>query len=375
MRIGIDCRLWNQTGVGRYIRNLVIELSKIDSKNAYILFARTADRKDIEQLANSTWQVVSADIKWHGIAEQLKFPTFLNRFDLDLVHFPYFSVPILYNKPFVMTIHDLIVNKHATGRASTLPFPLYTVKRFGYHKVLGSAIGRAKKIIVPSYAVRNDLMEEYPTIDATKLEVIYEGGFATKNQEPRTKNKKMSGQYLLRVGNYYPHKNVEGLLRAFAFLIQHPTSNIKDLKLVLVGKKDYFYERMEQLVQKLGIGSNILFLDNIGDSELARLYKNAAATIVPSFAEGFSLTAVEAMSVGSPIVASDIPVHREVCADAVIYFDPNNVNIIAERIGFALDLNERSRKELIAQGKKQALKFSWQKMAKETLKVYKSVSS
>lgn len=374
MRIGIDVRLWGQTGVGTYIRNLVTNLSEIDKKNEYVLFARSFDKKDVEDNVPKSWVIVSADIPWHGISEQLKFPKLLNKFNLDLVHFPYFSVPIFYRRPYVITVHDLIVNRFNTGRASTLPLPFYVVKRLGYQTVLGNAIGQAKKIIVPTGTVGRDLMREYPFADKSKIQVTYEGGFDKELNPPAggSKLKKIDGKYLLRVGNYYPHKNVEGLITGFKLFLNQRSAKVEQPKLILVGKKDYFYERMEKLVQSLGISSNILFLDNIDDSELVSLYKNAAATIVPSFAEGFSLTCVEAMSLGSPVLVSDIPVHREVCEDAAIYFDPKDLKNIAERIGFALDLIDSSRKELVEQGKKQAKKFSWRKMAEETLKIYES---
>ncbi len=381
MKIGIDARLWSATGVGRYIRNLVTELAKIDSKNEYILFCQSKDREDVNSMIHDSdtskklvplrerFMIQTTDIPWHSVEEQIRLPQILNKQKLDLMHFTYFSVPILYNKPFVMTLHDLIVNKHATGRASTLPLPLYAIKRLGYHAVLGSAIGRAKKIIVPSNAVAANLHEEYPALPKENIEVIYEGGF---EKEFKIKNLKfkIDKPYLLRVGNYYPHKNVEGLLEAFRLVLEKRIAKSDQLKLILVGKKDYFYNRIQKLTLRLGVGEDIIFLDNVDDGELNHLYKNAIATVVPSLAEGFSLTCVEAMSLGSPVVASDIPVHREVCDDAAIYFDPTNPLNISERLGFALDLTESSRKELISQGKKQSSKFSWEKMATETLQVY-----
>src|SRR4051812_22356097 len=120
MKIGIDARLWNETGVGRYIRNLVKELQLIDKKNEYILFVRKADFDKVSsQIVNSKFLVKVADIRWHTIEEQIKLPRILNNENLDLMHFPYFSVPIRYKKTFVITIHDLILNHFSTGKAST----------------------------------------------------------------------------------------------------------------------------------------------------------------------------------------------------------------------------------------------------------------
>src|ERR1035437_3845411 len=150
MRIGIDARLWEQTGVGRYIRNLVVNLQKIDKKNHYVLFIRNQDLESVEkQIKNKNWKIVETNIKWHSISEQVEFPLVLNKQKLDLVHFPYFSVPILYKRPYVVTIHDLIINHFSTGEASTLFYPLYFGKRASYKFIIKQAAKNAKKIIVP----------------------------------------------------------------------------------------------------------------------------------------------------------------------------------------------------------------------------------
>src|SRR5947209_4569205 len=129
MRIGIDARLWNQTGVGRYIRNLVLNLGKIDKKNEYVLFTLA---KNNVRVNSSNFKIVETDIPWHSLREQFEFTSLLKREDLDLVHFPYISAPLFYNKPFVLTIHDLIIHHYPTGRASTLPFPFYGIKLLAY---------------------------------------------------------------------------------------------------------------------------------------------------------------------------------------------------------------------------------------------------
>lgn len=370
MKIGIDVRLWNETGVGRYIRNLVANLSAIDHETEYILFARTQDEKAIRSMVNSQWSIANADVPWHGVWEQVLLPRILNEQSLDLMHFPYFSVPFFYRRPYVVTVHDLIVNRFNTGRASTLPYPLYFAKRIGYQAVLGNAVYRAKNIVVPSNAVKDDLLKTYPYITPSKIEVTYEGGFESSQKLEAKSQKLIEGRYLLRVGNFYPHKNVEGLLSAFKDFLDDVEN--RDIRLVLVGKRDYFYKRIEENIKKLNISSNVVFLPNASDSELFSLYKNAVATVVPSFQEGFSLTAVEAMACGSPVIASDIPVHREVCQDAAMYCNPGVVNDIKQKINFACSLTSSSRKEFIEQGKKRVKQFSWEKMAKETLAIYQS---
>ena len=363
MLIGIDARLWNQTGVGRYIRNLVTNLNVLDKKNSYVLFIRSEDEWQVKKGLGLNFKVVICNIKWHSLKEQIQFASFLNFYKLDLMHFPYFSVPFLYRKKFIVTVHDLIINKFNTGKASTLPYPLYLTKRFGYKFILSNALRNSQKIIVPSIAIKNDLVLNYKKIPQQKIEVTYEGAFEENNYI----NKKLiDGDYLLRVGNFYPHKNVKTLLRAFKNL------NNKNLKLVLVGKKDFFYNQILFTVQNLNIENKVIFLENPNDENLFALYKNAKATIVPSFMEGFSLTAVEAMSIGSPLIVSDIKVHREICKTEAFYFNPEDELDLQTKIKKVLVLSQNQREALIENEIKRSKVFSWKKMTKETLKVYES---
>ena len=171
MKIGIDCRLWSETGVGRYIRNLVSELSKIDAKTIYVLFALDKDISSIKhQVLGRNFKIVAVDIRWHTIEEQLRFPQIISRENLDLMHFPYISVPIFYNKPFVVTIHDLIPYHFPTGEASTLFLPLYKLKSLGYEFVISAAAKKAKKIIAVSNATKKEIVDHLK-VDLNKVVV------------------------------------------------------------------------------------------------------------------------------------------------------------------------------------------------------------
>lgn len=359
MRIGIDARLWNQTGVGRYIRNLVINLERIDKKNEYILFARGEDLKQ-SKIQNPKFKIITADISWHSIEEQLKFPLLLNKYNLDLIHFPYISVPIFYNKPFVVTIHDLIPLHFPTGKASTLPLPIYGIKQLGYRYVLSSAAKRAKKIISPSNSTKKDIVE-YLKIPKGKIEVIYEG------VDENLKNKEISKKenILLYVGNAYPHKNLTTLLYALK------NSEISFIKLIMVGKEDYFYKRLKNKVKEMNLEDRVKFQGLATEEELSLLYKRAKAVIIPSFIEGFGLPALEGMANGCQVLASDIPVLHEVSKDAAIYFDPRNINDLVQKLKSVYS-GEKSNKINIKRGLERAKEFSWGKTAKETLKLYES---
>lgn len=409
MRIGIDCRLWEQTGVGRYIKNLIINLSNIDKTNEYILFVRSQDAEGIKkQIANSKWRIVKTDIRWHSVAEQVELPKILAREKLDLVHFPYFSVPIFYDKPFVVTIHDLIINHFSTGKASTLVYPLYLAKRHAYKFVISQAASKAKMVIVPSNASKEEVVNHLK-VPASKIKVIYEGMDQDisnlKTQKSRLPKPGTGGQanlipgkYFLYVGNAYPHKNLERLIKAFC-MFQGPVANLlpasapnpfgeplaqsvravgspsaratlRDVKLVLVGKKDYFYRKLEEKNKC----NNLIYFGKANDHELADLYSYALALVMPSLMEGFGLPILEAMSLRCPVLASNIAVFKEVAGDEAVYFNPTDVGDIADKLE-SIILNPESKSKLIEKAYQKTKEFSWEKMAKETLKIYSSAGS
>jgi len=378
MKIGIDCRLWSETGVGRYIRNLVLNLQKLDEKNDYILFVLPKDRggilKQVEDaprgIQNDKFKIVEADIGWHTIAEQLKFPKILDQENLDLVHFPYFSVPIFYNRPFVVTIHDLIMHHFSTGQASTHSSIFYRIKLLGYKYVISQAARKAQKIIAVSNATKDEIVDHLK-INPQKIAVSYEGAddkisnLPTSSRSAGLRGASKITNYFLYVGNAYPHKNLDRLLEAFKKLNS-------DVNLVLVGKEDYFYKRLKRKSELMDLSKKVFFLQNVRDEELSNLYQNALALIVPSLMEGFGLPALEAMANNCLVLASDIPVLREVCGDGAIYFDPYNVKDIAQKMKDVYLNNIYHLSEKKEQGLERAKLFSWEKMAKETLKVYES---
>lgn len=376
MRIGIDARLWNETGVGRYIRNLVEQLLIIDKTNDYVLFVRFVDSQNIKnqilkiknefKIENLKLKIVNCNIHWHSLDEQVKFPQVLYKEKLDLMHFPYFSLPVFYTRPFVVTIHDLIINHFPTGKASTLPYPLYHIKRLGYNLVMDYAVKKSQRIIVPLKAVKDDVMQTFNLSDE-KIVVTYEGveeKSKIKNQKLKTQIKEQ--KYFLYVGNAYPHKNLERLIEAFGLFKKEITD---DVKLILVGKDDYFYKRLHRKIEQNRM-QNIIFKHDVSDEELFALYAKAKAFVSPSLMEGFGLPPLEAMSASCPVILSDIPSFREVCQDAGNYFDPLSLESLQEQLYAVYTMDQKKREEKIKTGLERVKKFSWKKMAEETLEIY-----
>jgi glycosyltransferase involved in cell wall biosynthesis len=173
MKILLDARMYGprHTGNGRYTMNLVMELAAIDKTSEFIILLRKDNYSDVKLPVN--WTKVLADFKHYSLEEQIKLPFIISKYKPDLVHFPHFNVPILYFGKFIVTIHDLIMHKFKGGEATTRKFPLYQLFRLGYYLSFAKAVYGSRKVIVPSRAVKNDLLKYYK-INKEKVEVVYE---------------------------------------------------------------------------------------------------------------------------------------------------------------------------------------------------------
>lgn len=370
MKIGIDCRIWGvrHGGIGRYTQELVQNLQKLDKKNEYVLFCRASDIDDITTGKN--FRKVLADIKHYTFAEQLMLPRILTRENLDLLHVPHFNVPVLYKGKFVTTIHDLTWHEIKGLGVTTLSAPAYYFKYVAYRSVVKKTVSRAVKIIVPSNAVKKDLTRRF-SLQPEKVVVTYEGATI---QKLNTQSKKdillkygIKKPYILYVGSLYPHKNVEIVALALKTLAQPvPT-------LVIVSARNVFAKRFETFLKEIKASNLVRMVGYIPDKDLARLYKGSQGYIFPSLSEGFGLPGLEAMAYGTPVIASDIPVLKEIYGSAAIYFNPRNEIDIAAKIRQIVS-GESLSKLLIKKGKERVKKFSWEKMARETLGIYNSLS-
>lgn len=370
MRIGIDARLWNETGVGRYIRSLFRHLPDLDRENNYIWFFRKKEFREIS-LPSSKWEKVLADVRWHTLAEQLILPWIFYKEKLDLLHFPYFSFPILYPGRFVVTIHDLIFDHYKTGKTSTLPPWLYFIKKIGYHVVVWSSIRRAEKVFTLSHDAQSEIVKHYG-IDQNKIVVTYESGELEDTRKifdaPGFNTIRELQPYLLYVGNAHPHKNVETLISATKVILK----KIPKMKLVLVGNDPFFYPKLKNYISKLGEGNVVKVIGAVPNHQIAAWYHFAKALVTASKMEGFGIPPLEAMSVGCPVIVSDIPVFHEVYGDAAVYFNQNDPGDIARVVTKTLE-DKKLIEQLTQRGYQRSRMYSWKKTVRETFEVYKEV--
>lgn len=360
-RIGIDARFYGPVGkgLGRYAQEIVDNIIRLDRENQYVIFLRRENFSGFDCDGRRVKKVL-ADIKWYGPAEQLIFPFYIWRERLDLMHFPHFNVPLFCPVKFVLTIHDLILIRYPTIRATTLNPLYYKLKNLAYKIVIALAVRRAKKILAVSEFTKNDIIKRFK-IAPEKIAVTYEG-VAAFNKEGG--GDFMRKPYLLYVGNAYPHKNLEGLIKIFARI----KKDRPDLSLVLVGKDDYFYSRLKKIAADF---PDVIFPGYVPDSELAGMYANALAYVFPSYYEGFGLPPLEAMARGLPVASSNESCLPEILGDAALYFNPDDETDMKNKIERII-IDEKLREDLRSRGYEQVKKYSWRDCAEKTLEIYKS---
>ena len=394
MKIGIDARFYGPVGkgLGRYTQEVVDNIIKISSANrptsgeedfSFVIFL-SPDNFDEFDYEGPAVKKVKVPYKWYGWKEQLLFPFIIWREKLDMIHFPHFNIPVLTPVRFVVTIHDLILTHFPTIRATTRNRLFYYFKNFAYRLVILSALRRAQKIITVSQFTKDDIIRKF-LINSEKIVVIYEGAANLSKGRDSLFVAKLDHQeilaeyhiphkFLLYVGNAYPHKNLESLLKVFSRLLaQRP-----ELHLVLVGKLDYFYERIQGAARALNlwqagnINSPVIFPGYVPDAQLEILYAAAQLYIFPSLYEGFGLPPLEAMSQNCPVVSSDRSSLPEILGEAALYFNPEDEADMLAKILALLD-NAALADDLRRRGLLQVKKYNWWECANATLNVYRAV--
>ena len=357
--IVIDARI-RRSSTGRYIDRLLEHLQQIDNTNRYtVLVAMSDDWKP--RAKNFTAVVCIYPVFSFNPATQILFAWQLYRLKADLTHFGMTGhAPLLYFGRQVTTTHDLTMFKFT--RKGRLPAWLHWIRMRGYHILLWVGHRLAKKIIVPTEYVR-DAVAKYYLFTNRKLVITYEASEPPLKAKP-SKPEYAPDEFIMYVGSSFPHKNLRRLIKALNVLNQ----TRPNLKLLLIGKQEFHSKRLQRWVKTRAI-QNVVFTGFVSDEELKWLYENCAAYVFPSLSEGFGLPGLEAMTYGAPVLSSNATCLPEVYGDAAVYFDPENIEAMAQTIDKVLK-NEKLRKELIAKGYKQIKKYSWHRMAEQTLAVY-----
>ena len=357
--IAIDARIINST-TGRYVERLLTYLQEVDTTNVYTVLVRAKDEHFWKPTA-ANFMIKVADFDQYSFSEQLGFKKLLDTLKPDLVHFCMPQQPLLYTGKKVTTFHDLTLIKTYNSDKNWL---IFHTKQLVGKSVFKKVAKDSNHIIATSAYTEKDLIN-FTAIDEKKVTVIYESTDvaigASKSYSLPYKN------YLLYVGQQSDYKNIKRLGDAHQKLLK----TYPDLGLVLVGRKNASALTNEAYFNKKAY-KNILFTDFVDDAQLNWLYTHAAAYVFPSLMEGFGLPGLEAMGHGTPVISSNATCLPEIYGKAAHYFDPTKTDDVARAITEVLG-NEKLQQKLSKSGYEQIKKYSWKKMAEQTLKVYTDV--
>ncbi len=375
MRIGIDCRYilnlnhGELAGVGHYIYFLIKYLLEIDKENEYFLFFYNKGVKceEFEKQKNVKC------VYFPGLENLSKVPFFyrhlfiphiLRLYKLDIYHNPANIIPFFYFGKSIITVHDLAMYKNSDWFPSGQWFGRSILTPFSFYK--------AKKIIAVSENTKNDLVEIFK-IKKEKIEVIHEGvedyNKLIINENEIDNKFKFKSPYFLFVGTLEPRKNIVRLLEAFNMFLKQTN---KDFKLVLAGKKGWFYESIFKTIKNLHLEDKVIYLGYVSLQEKVYLLKNSFAFVFPSLYEGFGLPILEAMNMGVPIIASNVASIPELVIDNALLIEPHKTKTITEAM-IKIVNQPGLREELVLKEKGIARNFTWQNCAKKTLELYNSL--
>jgi glycosyltransferase involved in cell wall biosynthesis len=364
MRIGIDARIayYSLGGIRSYVVHLLDALAALDDETDYRILR---SRKDPHaSRPGSNFHRIACWTPCHHRFERWTLAVEISRLGLDLLHSPDFIPPAFGYGRSVITIHDL----------TFLYYPRFLTpeSRRYYNEQIEWAVERADHILADSHATKTDLTSVLG-VSSEKITVVHLAADPSFHPVPDAEARRAAERYalqpgfLLSVGTLEPRKNVPGLLHAYRILLDQETTA---QPLILVGGKGWLYEEIFDSVEALELSDQVRFLHGVPDADLPGLYSAASVLATPSFYEGFGLPALEAMSCGTPVVVADRASLPEVVGEAGILVDPEDPNAIAQALTRVLTEGQL-RARMRELGLERASNFSWERVAQETLAVYR----
>lgn len=359
-RVLVDLLSYTGTkgGMETYTRELYRELGRMSGDYRYVGFISTEGA-----LLDTSWfpgELIHSGIsgedrfRW-AWGELTQVARAADRAAADLIHSPATLGPRRSVVPTVVTMHDMLYWSHPEYMST----PLYTAPVKWMER---QAARNAARIITISPDSAAEI-EKYLDVAADRLDVIpLAGTVPTGIDRARAGSE---GPMILAMGNRRPHKNWGALIRASALLEWEDRPRI----VITGGRGD---DPLTAEVEAAGVADTVELRGWVDDDEMRRLYSTASALAIPSFAEGFSLPALEAMGAGIPVLLSDIGVHRYVGGDAARYFDPRDDAALA-RLLHEVTSSPATQREMARGGHTRAAEFTWANTAQRTRAVFDRV--
>ncbi len=369
MKIGIDARKIRDFGIGTYIENLIRAIPKFDTTNDYVIFHYPQD-KDYIPRTGSKIRLVSDTSPKYSIRELVALPIKMGMQRLDLFHATHYTLPPVRPCKGVVTIHDVI----------HLRFPEYLPHPAAYYYAKGimwTAAKSARKVITVSECSKQDIMR-YLGVPEEKIDVVYNGidtGEIPLNPRLQKRGVDLEERfgifrnYILYLGNFMPHKNLDTLVKAYSMLKQR--YKVPHC-LVLAGKNEKMRQKLQALIEQEGLTQDVILTGFVEPEWVPALYAGADLFVYPSLYEGFGFQALEAMVHNIPVTIADVAALPEIAGDAAVRFDPGSTESMVEAIHKVLS-DQTLRDSLIERGKERLQHFSWQEMARKTVEIYQNV--
>ncbi len=379
MRIAIDytAALHQGAGIGRYTRELVRALARLDHENEYVVcWARDAGddppaTEDVpEYTALRRWPLTERTLIW--VWHRLRIPLWAELLtgSVDLFHSPDFTLPPLRRAKGVLTIHDLSFLR--------VPECADPAQRRYLSATVPRSARRADALLADSENTRRDIVELLG-LPPHKITVVYPGvdprfqPARDDGEGERVMNRYgLSGPFILALGTLEPRKNLTRLLKAYAGLRAEAQAGEVIPPLAFSGAVGWLVDEVFHLVDDLGLHDDVLFLGYAPDEDLPVLLRRASCLVYPSLYEGFGLPVLEALACGTPVVTSHVSSLPEVAGDVAVYCDPHSAADIARAMRQVLASAEL-RQSLAQQGPPQAGQFTWDEAARRVLAVYRAV--
>lgn len=362
-----------RVGVGVYAFNLIDYILKIDSFNTYYILIQDDD-KSLEKVAKKNVHLIYVNHSIFRIfilrlfLEQFYIPFLIIKKNISLIHSLHYSFPLIcFQAKRIVTIHDMTF--------FLLPVVHIRLKTAYFRTFIWLAAKMKNHIICVSESTMNDLIK-ITKLEQTKCCVIHLGksdiynpNYSIKEVEIVKDKYNIRGDYLLFIGTIEPRKNIERLIKVYSTFL-NTNSNYS---LVIVGKKGWFFDNVFQLIEKYKISDKIIFTGFVLEEEKPMLLNGCKIFIYPSLYEGFGIPVLEALSCGIPTITSNKSSMPEVAGEAALLVDPESeddiLNAICLLLSDELLFNALKQRSIL-----QAKNFSWEKMAFETLRLYKFIS-
>ncbi|SRR6266498_380211 len=391
MRIGVDANCWmNKRGYGRYTRELLRAMLTLEQENEYWFFMDSETARESEDLPDpqrakqiiaETSQAAARAASASGRRSlqdmwSMAWAVRQHGRELDLFYFPadYTFFPLSTRAKVVLTCHDTTAE-----RFPSLIFPNKRAQ-LSWKLKLRWALHRADLVATVSETAKRDLMSQFSLSDAM-VKVVPNGvdpafrplaDLKATDQILSAHGLTSNQRFILYVGGISPHKNLATMLDAYASLVKE--SKDQNVKLVLIGdfEKDVFfssYPAVRDRVEALSLSGNVVFTGFVSDADLPHFYNAAEVLVLPSFAEGFGLPALEAMACGTPVAVSNAGALPEVVKDAGLFFDPYSAKEIRQCLQELIE-SEELRRALGQRGVQRARNFSWECSARKALDTF-----